>query len=144
MNQEEVSKLEVLLDSTTHPVQVRCLRPREGKFSKGHTAAKKIEGSGPAWLHHETPPCATLGEGTGNSYPLSFHLHFQPAPGGWSFMMPVGSEEDPGLGYCEAPVEACRQLLPLLGDVSHSLGVGATGLFLEVGMRHVSWQHRCS
>lgn len=93
MNQEEVSKLEVLLDSTTHPVQVRCLRPREGKFSKGHTAAKKIEGSGPAWLHHETPPCATLGEGTRNSYPLSFHPHFKPAPGGWSLMMPVGSEE---------------------------------------------------
>lgn len=23
----------------------------------------------------------------------SFHLHFKPAPGGWSLMMPVGSEE---------------------------------------------------
>ena len=43
-------------------MQVRCLRPREGKeFSRVHTAAKRIEGSGLAWLHHETPPCATGG-----------------------------------------------------------------------------------
>ncbi|KAJ8777498.1 hypothetical protein J1605_014388 [Eschrichtius robustus] len=42
--------------------------------------------------------------------------------------------EDPGLGYwqeTEALVAAYGQLLPLLGDVSHSLRVGATGLFLE-------------
>lgn len=51
------------------------------------------------------------------------------------------------MGYwqeTEAPVAACGQLLPLLGDVSHSHGWGDTGLFLEVGMRHVSWQPRCS
>lgn len=69
-----------------------------------------------------------------------------PAQGGWSQMRLVGNEEEPGLGYwqeTQAPVAACGQLLPLLGDVSHSLGVGASGLFLEVGMRRVSWQQGC-
>ena len=43
MNQEEVSKLEVLLDSTTHPVQVRCLRQN---FPKATQLLRKLRALG--------------------------------------------------------------------------------------------------
>jgi hypothetical protein len=45
-------------------------------------------------------------------------------------------KRDPGLGYwqeTEAPVADCKQLLPLLGDVSHSLGWGPLGYFWKLG-----------
>lgn len=81
-------------------------------------------------------------------YPLHLDLDLCQALGGWSQMMAsVGREEriqDWDTCRKQAPVAACGQLLPLLGDVSHSLGVGTTGLFLEVGMRRISWQRRCS
>lgn len=83
-------------------------------------------------LHLRSPE----GEGTGSSYLLRLHLHFLPAQGGWSQMMLIGSKEDPGLGYwqeTEAPLAACGQLLPLLGDVSHSLGWGPLGYFWKLG-----------
>lgn len=103
------------------------------------------------WICYKTPPCAALRgkERTGKCY-LSPALRprLVPAPG---WVVPddasVGREEriqDWDTCRKQAPVAACGQLLPLLGDVSHSLGVGPTGLFLEVGMRRISWQRRCS
>lgn len=51
-------------------------------------------------------------------------------------MMSVGGEEKSqgwGTGRKQAPVAACGQLLPLLGDVSHSLGWGPLGYFWKLG-----------